>query len=101
MAPAGRRPGQTETREKIVDAARRRFAEQGYDGATVRGIASDAGVNAAVLHQFFGTKQQLFVASMNIRIDPSRLIPHIVDGPAEQTGERLLRARSTPPWCAT
>ncbi|WP_235096719.1 TetR family transcriptional regulator [Amycolatopsis decaplanina] len=43
MAQAGRRPGQTETREGILDAASRRFAEPGYDGATVRGIAADPG----------------------------------------------------------
>jgi AcrR family transcriptional regulator len=91
MAQAGRRPGQTETREKILDAARHRFGEQGYDGATVRGIAADAGVNAALLHHFFGTKQQLFVASMNLPVDPTTLIPQVLEGPVEETGERLVR----------
>ena len=92
MAQAGRRPGQTETREEILDAARRRFAEQGYDGATVRAIASDAGVNAALLHHFFGTKQRLFAASMNLPVDPGELVPRILDGPEEEIGERLVRA---------
>jgi AcrR family transcriptional regulator len=91
MAQAGRRPGQTETREKILDAARHRFGEQGYDGATVRGIAADAGVNAALLHHFFGTKQQLFVASMNLPVDPTTLIPQVLEGPVEEIGERLVR----------
>ncbi|MEC3980051.1 TetR/AcrR family transcriptional regulator [Amycolatopsis sp. H20-H5] len=92
MAQAGRRPGQTETREKILDAARRRFAELGYDGATVRGIAADAGVNAALLHHFFGTKQQLFTATMNLPVDPAVLVGVILDGPEELLGERLVRA---------
>lgn len=92
MAQAGRRPGQTETREEILEAARRRFAEQGYDGATVRAIAADAGVNAALLHHFFGTKQRLFAASMNLPVDPGELVPRILEGPEEEIGERLVRA---------
>ncbi|KFU77186.1 DNA-binding transcriptional regulator, AcrR family [Amycolatopsis lurida] len=92
MAQAGRRPGQTETREEILDAARRKFAEQGYDGATVRGIAAEAGVNAALLHHFFGTKQRLFAASMNLPVDPGELVPRILEGPEEEIGERLVRA---------
>src|SRR6266511_3273043 len=91
MAQAGRRPGQTETREKILDAARHRFAELGYDGATVRGIAADAGVNAALLHHFFGTKQQLFAASLNLPVNPAEVVPAILAGPREQLGERLVR----------
>jgi len=92
MAQAGRRPGQTETREKILDAARHRFAELGYDGATVRGIAADAGVNAALLHHFFGSKQQLFAASMNLPVNPAELVPTILEGPRSGVGERLVRA---------
>ncbi|MDT7803220.1 MAG: hypothetical protein QOI78_6653 [Actinomycetota bacterium] len=92
MAQAGRRPGQTETREKILDAARHRFAELGYDGATVRGIAADAGVNAALLHHFFGSKQQLFAASMNLPVNPADLVPAILTGPRSGLGERLVRA---------
>ncbi|MEU5266244.1 TetR family transcriptional regulator [Amycolatopsis sp. NPDC021455] len=92
MARAGRRPGQTETREKILDAARHRFAELGYDGATVRGIAADAGVNAALLHHFFGTKQELFAAAMNLPVNPASLVTSILAGPRGSLGERLVRA---------
>lgn len=91
MAQAGRRPGQTETKEKILDAARHRFAEHGYDGATVRGIAADAGVNAALLHHFFGTKELLFVAAMNLPINPAELVPSLLAGPREAVGERVVR----------
>src|SRR3954468_13618000 len=92
MARAGRRPGQTETREKILDAARHRFAELGYDGATIRGIAADAGVNAALLHHFFGSKQELFAATMNLPGNPAELVPSILAGPRSGIGERLVRA---------
>jgi len=91
MARAGRRAGPTETREQILAAARRIFAEQGYDGATVRGIAAGAGVNAALLHHFFGSKQQLFVAAMNFPIDPAEQLPLLLSGPPEEIGERVAR----------
>jgi AcrR family transcriptional regulator len=108
MARAGRRPGPTETREEILAAARRLFAEQGYDGATIRGIATEAEVNAALLHHFFGTKQQLFVAAMNLPVNPVEELPHLLSGPVEETGERIVRmflgiwgdARSRAPFLA-
>jgi AcrR family transcriptional regulator len=91
MAQAGRRPGQNETKGAILDAARHRFASQGYDGATVRAIAGDAGVNAALLNHFFGSKQQLFVASMDLPINLGEIVPLILEGLHEEIGGRLVR----------
>lgn len=91
MARAGRRPGPTETREAILAAARRLFAAQGYDGATIRGIATEARVNAALLHHFFGTKQQLFVAAMHLPVDPAEELPRLLASPDHETGERVVR----------
>ena len=59
----GRRPGANSTRDEILTAARHRFAEGGYDRATFRGIAADAGVDPALVVQFFGSKQELFAAA--------------------------------------
>lgn len=59
----GRRPGPSSTRDEILRAARRRFAEDGYDRATFRRIATDAGVDPALVVQFFGSKQDLFGAA--------------------------------------
>jgi AcrR family transcriptional regulator len=50
----------------VLDAARAVFAEKGYDAATIRGIARAAGVDAALVHHFFGSKEQVFVAAMNL-----------------------------------
>jgi AcrR family transcriptional regulator len=91
MARTGRRPGQTETREDILAAARNQFGERGYDATTIRGIAAEAGVNPALVHHFFGTKDQVFVAALNLPIDPALAIARILDGPRETTGERILR----------
>jgi len=87
----GRRAGPTESRADILAAARRLFAERGYDGATIRAIAQEAGVDAALVHHFFGTKEQVFVAAMELPFQPADLLPQLVGGPREQVGERFVR----------
>ncbi|GAA5114610.1 TetR family transcriptional regulator [Haloechinothrix salitolerans] len=91
MAKAGRRPGQTETREQILAAARGLFAENGFDATTIRAIAAEAGVNAALIHHFFGSKDQVFVAALALPVNPADVIRQAVAGPREQVGERLTR----------
>jgi AcrR family transcriptional regulator len=91
MARTGRRPGQTETREHILAAARNQFGERGYDGATIRGIAAEAGVNPALVHHFFGSKEQVFAAALELPIDPSAVLAVVLGGPSDSVGERILR----------
>jgi AcrR family transcriptional regulator len=91
MARTGRRPGQTETRELILGAARNQFGERGYDGATIRGIAAEAGVNPALVHHFFGSKEQVFAAALELPVNPAMVLSTILDGPREEIGERILR----------
>ena len=89
--PRGRRPGAPDTRAAILAAARTSFAGKGYAGTTIRGIASAAGVDAALVHHYFGTKDDLFVAALELPIDPREaLAPALVGGP-EGAGERVLR----------
>ncbi len=88
---SGRRPGNPDTRESILTAARRIFAEKGFDKASIRAIATDAGVDPALVHHYFGTKDKLFLATINAPIDPSKLIPQALDGPRVEGGERLVR----------
>src|SRR5437588_8367328 len=91
MKRAGRRPGTTETREQILSTARRLFAENGYEGTTIRGIAAEAGVNPALVHHFFGTKEQVFVAALDFPLNPAEVLPRILDGPREELGQRIVR----------
>jgi AcrR family transcriptional regulator len=91
MARTGRRPGPTVTREEILTAARRLFAEHGYDGTTIRGIAAAAGVNQGLVHHFFGTKEQIFVAAVDLPADPAVVIAQIATAPREEFGERFAR----------
>ncbi|MGH8869103.1 MAG: TetR family transcriptional regulator [Actinomycetes bacterium] len=87
----GRRPGHEDTRGTILEAARRSFAEHGYDGSTVRGIARDADVDPALVHHYFGGKEQVFVAAMALPFEPSVVVPQILgDGP-DGVGERFVR----------
>jgi AcrR family transcriptional regulator len=87
----GRRPGNPDTREAILGAARTAFADKGYDGASIRTIATGAGVDPALVHHYFGTKDKLFLAAMNLPIDPGELIVKAVDGDRARVGERLVR----------
>lgn len=82
----GRRAGENRTREAILGAARRRFGEQGYDGATIRGIAADAGVNPALVHHFYGTKERLFTAAMRLPLVPSEIITNVLGAERERLG---------------
>jgi AcrR family transcriptional regulator len=87
----GRRPGAPDTRATILDAARTAFAEKGFAGTTIRGVASVAGVDAALVHHYFGTKDELFLAAMELPVDPRQVIGPALAGGADGAGERLLR----------
>ena len=88
----GRRPGGQPTRQEIVESARAIFATKGFRGATVRAIAEAADVDPALVHHYFGTKEQLFAATLEFPQQAlDRVIPTLT-GPAEGLGERLTRA---------
>jgi AcrR family transcriptional regulator len=87
----GRRPGAPDTRATILAAARARFAEHGYARTSVRAVAADAGVDSALVHHYFGTKDDLFVAALELKVDPRVASQLIAEGGVEGAGERLLR----------
>ncbi|MFE9958709.1 TetR family transcriptional regulator [Micromonospora sp. NPDC005299] len=87
----GRRPGNPDTREAILAAARAAFAERGFDAASIRSIATAAGVDPALVHHYFGTKEELFRATVAIPVDPAQLVPAVLAGDPDQVGERLVR----------
>jgi AcrR family transcriptional regulator len=86
---SGRRPGPTTTREAIAEAARRQFAELGYDRATLRGIAGEAGVDAALVVRFYGSKDALFEEVMALPPAVAEAMAGLADGPTETVGRRL------------
>ena len=88
----GRRPGGTDTRAALVEAARAVFTEQGYDGATVRAIAAKAGVDAAMVNHWFGGKEGLFAeAVLKLPFNPKDVAERLLDGDVSDLGERIAR----------
>lgn len=87
--PRGRRPGTTETRDAILAAARTRFAAQGLDRTTIRAVAADAGVDAALVTHYFGNKMGLFTEAMRFPFAPEEHLPRIIQGDPAGVGRRL------------
>jgi AcrR family transcriptional regulator len=88
----GRRPGSPGTRDRILTEARLAFAESGYAAASVRHIAARAAVDPALIHHYFGTKERLFLATVQAPINPADLVARIANGPIEEMGLRLVDA---------
>ncbi|MDX3574256.1 TetR/AcrR family transcriptional regulator [Streptomyces sp. ID05-47C] len=81
-----------DTRDRILAAAREEFSERGYEKSTVRGIAKAAGVDSALVHHYFGTKEQVFAAAVEVAVAPALdARDAVADAPLDQVGERLTR----------
>ncbi|MFV8296419.1 TetR/AcrR family transcriptional regulator [Mycolicibacterium fortuitum] len=85
----GRPAGPSDRRERILASARELFARNGIDKTSIRTIAADAGVDAALVHHYFGTKTQLFAAAIHIPIDPMTVIGKLQEVPVDQLGHTL------------
>jgi AcrR family transcriptional regulator len=85
----GRPAGSSDTRDRILASARELFAENGIDRTSVRAVAAGAGVDAALVHHYFGTKQQLFAAAIQLPIDPMTVLVPMRETPVEELGLRL------------
>jgi AcrR family transcriptional regulator len=88
---SGRRTGESGSREAILVAARRAFAERGYGAATLRAIAGEAGVDPALVLHFFGSKDGLFAAAVRPPVDPDTVAATVAGGPPGEAGARLAR----------
>lgn len=91
MARSGRRPGEPDTRARILVAARTLFAERGVEGTSIRAIAAAAGVDPALVHHYFGTKPRLFLEAVDFPIDTLAAVRSLAAGDVEDVGARLVR----------
>ncbi|MGW2491351.1 TetR/AcrR family transcriptional regulator [Streptomyces sp. NPDC001606] len=81
-----------DTRDRILTAAREEFSERGYEKTSVRGIAKAAGVDPALVHHYFGTKEQVFEAAVSVVFAPALDAPNaLAEGPVDSVGERMTR----------
>ncbi|MGB2566957.1 TetR family transcriptional regulator [Micromonospora citrea] len=90
MARIGRRPVGSGTREIILAAARDAFAARGFGGVTIRQIASTAAVDPALVHHYFGTKEQLFLTVLRSAVDADRILAQLLAGGVDTLGERIV-----------
>lgn len=90
-SPRARRRGSAATREALLAAARRLFMEQGFDGVSVRAIAREAGVDAAMINHSFGGKEALFQEVMALPVDPGQAVARVIEGATvEELPHRLV-----------
>ena len=88
----GRRSGSGSTRSAVRGAARARFASDGFAATTIRRVAADAGVDPSQVMQFFGSKDGLFAAVIDVPESALERFATVFEGPDEDLGERVVRA---------
>jgi AcrR family transcriptional regulator len=87
----GRRPGKTDTRKELLAAARRMFAAGGYDNTSVRDIAAAARVDPALIRHYFGSKAELFRATMGWPFEPAQIAAQVIGDDRGEIGAQLTR----------
>ncbi|MFC4337423.1 TetR/AcrR family transcriptional regulator [Salininema proteolyticum] len=87
MATKEPRPRSEETRKRILEAASRQFEQRGYDRATIRSIASEAGIDPSMVMRYFGSKEKLFTLAAPISLQ----LPDLSEVPRDEMGERVVR----------
>lgn len=88
----GRRPAGEDGRGAIVAAARREFADRGFDATTLRGIARAAGVDPRLVHHYFEGKDALFTAAFELPVRrPADVLGPVLAAGPDGVGERLVR----------
>ena len=89
MARTGRRPGSGDTRADILASARAQFGAKSFHQATIRGIAAEARVDPALVHHYFGTKEDLFAASIDLPLRPTDIADVLLAGGLESVGRNV------------
>ena len=85
----GRPAGNSDTRDRILASARELFARNGIGNTSIRAVAAAAGVDSALVHHYFGTKEKLFAAAVHIPIDPMDVIGPLREVPVEELGYQI------------
>lgn len=96
--PSGKRgpkadPGKA--RAAILAAARAEFGQHGFEGATLRSIATGAQVDVALVSYYFGSKAELFVAALELPVNPATALGAIFESGIDDAGARMLKTLLT------
>jgi AcrR family transcriptional regulator len=107
MVETSRDVRRAQTAQRILEAARERFAESGYDGTTIRSIAAVAGVDPSLVMQHYGTKSALFTSAVQLpTADDQGAAEHLLDvlvgrlGPLPPETRALVQSMLTVPEAA-
>ncbi|MER5193382.1 TetR/AcrR family transcriptional regulator [Streptomyces sp. NPDC002755] len=84
--PAGSPRRSDATRTAILDAARERFAADGYERATIRAVARDASIDPSMVMRYYGSKEGLFAAAVAVDLK----LPDLTALPREEAGRALV-----------
>ncbi len=93
----GRPSGSSDTRLRILVSARELFARNGIGKTSIRAIAAEAGVDSALVHHYFGTKERLFAAAIDVPFDPAEILGPLRTAPVDELG-RTLPSLILPLW---
>jgi AcrR family transcriptional regulator len=85
----GRPAGSSDTRDRILGSARELFARNGIGNTSIRAVAAAAGVDSALVHHYFGTKEKLFAAAVLIPIDPMDILGPLREVPVDELGYKI------------
>ncbi|SDX44161.1 transcriptional regulator, TetR family [Arthrobacter sp. yr096] len=88
----GRRSAREHSREAILAAARKLFAEHGFEGTSLRQVAREASVDPAMVHHFFRGKDELFAASVELPADPAEVLAGVEGTDPGARAEVIVRA---------
>lgn len=88
------------TREAILDCARAKFRTEGYDAAGLREIAGCAGVDAALISRYFGSKEELLLEILDTAPGPDELFGERLEGFGERAASLLVDAPADDPRLA-
>lgn len=91
----GRRAGNPDTRAEILAVARRRLLADGYHRLTMRAVAAEAGVDAALISYYFGSKKGLFGAALALTANPPEALRTAISGDLATLPERVVRTLVT------
>ncbi|MDQ7991118.1 MAG: TetR family transcriptional regulator [Propionicimonas sp.] len=90
--PRGRRPGNSDTRYSILQAALGLFSRFGYDKVSLRAVAREADVDPALIHHYFDSKADLFTRSvLDIEFNAEAMLQRVMASPREVIGQQAVR----------
>ncbi|MDF8265055.1 TetR/AcrR family transcriptional regulator [Luteipulveratus flavus] len=92
---SGRPSGPSDTRVRILDSARELFSTKGFEQTSMRAVAAAAGVDAALISHYFGSKRGLFLEVVALPVDPEVVLAPLVEASVEELGATLLRQIAT------